>query len=130
MSPRVEWTRIAVSGYMREDGMARVVVPLEIDAAHVFDQRDENACLVACIDRELSNEPWRKALEKGVEPPSWTNSDAARALGADGIVDRSRMIAGGWHVNLFRWNHLGGPTVRVVGEPVSISVTATGPKWG
>jgi hypothetical protein len=64
------------------------------------------------------------------EPPSWRNADAARAAGADGIIDRSRMIPGGWHLNLFRWNDLGGPSVTVSGEPLEINLSVDGPKWG
>jgi hypothetical protein len=78
----------------------------------------------------LSNAPWRTALLRGQEPPSWRNADAARAAGADGIIDRSRMIPGGWHVALFRWNDLGGPSITVSGDPIEIELSADGPKWG
>lgn len=130
MSPQLEWAMIAVSGYIREDGRPRVVVPLTVSAAFVFDQHDEAACRQLGIDRELSNEPWRAALAAGQEPPSWRNADAARAAGADGIIDRSRMIPGGWHVNLFHWNGLGGPRVSVFGAPVEIKLSPDGAKWG
>jgi RES domain-containing protein len=130
MSPRLEWAIIAVSGYIREDRRPRVVVPVLLSDAHVFDQHDERACRILGIDRELSNAQWRPALAAGQEPPSWRNADAARAAGADGIIDRSRMIPGGWHVNLFRWNELGGPSVSVCGDPVPITLSVDGPKWG
>jgi len=121
---------IAVSGYIREDGRPRVVVPLMVGMADVFDQHDEAACRMLGIERELSNQSWREALKAGEEPPSWRNADVVRASGADGIIDRSRMIPGGWHVNLFRWNELGGPLVAVCGEPVPIQLSDDGPKWG
>ena len=130
MSPQLEWAMIAVSGYIREDGRRRVVVPLIVGEAHVLDQHDEHACRVLGIDRDLSNAQWRQALKAGQEPPSWRNADKARAAGADGIIDRSRMIPGGWHVNLFRWNELGGPSVSVAGEPILIHLSNDGPKWG
>lgn len=130
MSPKLEWAITAVSGYIREDGRPRVVIPLMVGVAHVLDQHDEEACRAIGVERELSNAPWRAALAAGEEPPSWRNADAARASGADGIIDRSRMIPGGWHVNLFRWNELGGPSVCVCGEPVSIQLSSEGPKWG
>ena len=130
MSPKIEWARIAVSGYIREDNRPRVVVPLMVSEACVLDQHDEDACRLLGIDRELSNAPWRTALMLGQEPPSWRNSDAVRAAGADGIIDRSRMIPGGWHVNLFRWNDLGGPSITVCGEPIEINLSVDGPKWG
>ncbi|MDZ4137631.1 MAG: RES family NAD+ phosphorylase [Erythrobacter sp.] len=130
MSPKLEWAMIAVSGYIREDGQPRVVIPLMVGVAHVLDQHDEEACRALGVDRELSNTSWRDALEAGEEPPSWRNADAARASGSDGIIDRSRMIPGGWHLNLFRWNELGGPSVIVCGEPVAIKLSSDGPKWG
>lgn len=130
MSPKLEWAMIAVSGYIREDGHPRVVIPLMVSEARVFDQHSEEACRILGIDREHSNADWRQALAAGIEPPSWRNADAVRAIGADGIVDRSRMIPGGWHVNLFRWNELGGPSVSVCGQPVAIELSLDGPKWG
>lgn len=130
MSPRREWAAIAISGYMREDGRPRVVVPLLVGEAHVLDQHDDDACRLLGIDRDRSDAPWRSVLGAGQEPSSWQNADAARAAGADGMIDRSRMIPGGWHVSLFRWNALGGPTISVDGEPVPISLSSDGPKWG
>jgi RES domain-containing protein len=117
MSPKLEWAMIAVSGYIREDGRPRVVVPLSVSDAYVLDQHDEEACLALGVDRDLSNAQWRQALAAGMEPPSWRNADAARFAGADGIIDRSRRVPGGWHVNLFRWNELGGPSVAIAAIP-------------
>jgi len=128
MSPTIEWSMIAVSGYIREDGQQRVVMPIKISEAYVLDQHDEDVCKLIGIDRDLSNAPWRSALGVGQEPPSWRNSDAARLAGADGIIDRSRMIPGGWHLTLFRWNDLGGPSVSVCGEPIDIHLSDNGLK--
>ena len=130
LTKSADWAYIAVSGYMREDGLLRVIVPLEISEARVFDQRDEVACWQLGIEREDSNANWRAALQGGFEPPSWGNCDAARAVGADGLVDRSRHIAGGWHITLFRWNQLGGPRVVVCGEPIPAVLTTSAKKWG
>jgi len=129
-SSELEWSIRAIAGYMREDGLPRVVVPLKVGEAMVLDQHDEEACKRLGIDRDLSNESWRTALSEGREPASWRIVDIARASGADGIIDRSRMIPGGWHLNLFRWNESGGPLVEVYGEPVEIVLTNDGPKWG
>jgi RES domain-containing protein len=130
MSATAEWSIAAISGYMREDGKARVVVPLLVTEALVLDQHDAQACALLGIDRELSNASWRQALDTALEPPSWRNADAARAAGVDGIIDRSRMIPDGWHLNLFRWNELGGPKVEVWGEPIAIRLSPDGQKWG
>lgn len=121
MSPTAEWARLAVSGYMREDGLARVIFPLLVSQAHVFDLRDKEACLRLGLDREQANVSWRKVLAAGGRPPSWDVADAARGVGADGLIDRSRLRPGAWHVTLFRWNGLNGPRVQLDGDAESIS---------
>ena len=113
-----EWARIAARRYSAEDGLPRVIVPVDINAARVLDQRDAAACVSLEIDPDRSNEDWRAALAAGKEPGSWAAADRAREMGADGIVDRSRNVLGGWHVALFRWNALGGPVVIVAGAAV------------
>lgn len=118
VSARADWAAVAVGPYHREDGLPRLVVPLEIDAARVVDQRDEAACRALGIDRDASNAPWQAILAQGGEPPSWLNADLARAAGADGIIDRSRGEPGAWHVTLFRWNEPGAPQLRVCGAGV------------
>jgi RES domain-containing protein len=124
-----DWAVIALGRYMAEDGLPRMVVPLEVSETLVFDQHDEAACAALGIDRDRSNISWRLALEQGIEPPSWVNSDAVRAAGYDGIIDRSRGISGGWHVALFRWNELGGPIVKVAGEPAPADYAASRTRW-
>ena len=128
-SARPEWAVRAIAGYMREDGRPRVVIPLLIGEADVVDQRDEASCVRLGINRDLSNESWRPVLAAGGEPPSWQSADIARSAGADGIIDRSRQIPGGWHLNLFRWNEFGGPSVRVDGEPMEVRLTKDGTGW-
>jgi hypothetical protein len=45
------------------------------------------------------------------------------------MIDRSRMMPGGWHMNLSRWNDLGGLRVSVCGKPISIHLSPDGLKW-
>jgi RES domain-containing protein len=116
MSATAEWARVAVSGYMREDGLARMVFPLLVAKANVLDLRDEEACLRLGLDRELANVSWRKTLAASGRPPSWDVADAVRRTNADGLIDRSRLRPGAWHVTLFRWNALGGPRVQLDGD--------------
>jgi len=119
----------AISGYMRQDGLPRMMVPLQISQVFVLDQHDEEACRAFGIERDLSNEPWQAAIAEGREPASWRNADIARAAGAGGIIDRSRKMPGGWHLNLFYWNESGGPKVEICGEPVEIVLRAGEPTW-
>lgn len=129
ITPEADWAAIAVGGYLAEDGLERVIVPLELDAAHVFDQRDEAACAALDIDRELSKLRWRTEVAAGREPPSWQNSDAARSAGADGLIDPSRGISVGWHVTLFRWNEPGAPQVKVAGDPMPCNYQESRSRW-
>lgn len=119
LSPTLEGARKAMSRYT-VDGAERVAFRLEVVGAHVVDLRDEAMCERLGIDRELGNAPWQAALDAGLPPPSWQISDRARALSADGLIDRSRQQAGVWHLTLFRWNEPGAPEVKLVGgaEPV------------
>ncbi|ARO15442.1 hypothetical protein BVG79_02102 [Ketogulonicigenium robustum] len=121
---------MAVAGYMREDGVARVVVPLQVDGAWLLDLRDPIACCAVGIDPEWSRASWRQALSAGAAPASWAIADAARAAGADGLVDPSRSIPGGWHVNLFHWNIPSAPQIQIVGAPETVVLSMDGPKWG
>ena len=93
------------------------------------DQRDEAACAALGIDRDMSNVRWRPELAAGREPPSWQNSDIVREAGADGMIDRSRGIVGGWHLTLFRWNEPGAPTVSVAGEALPCDYAASRARW-
>ena len=124
-----DWAVIATGRYLLADGIERLVVPLELDRAKMFDQHDAAACAALGIDPAASQVRWNNELAAGREPPSWRASDAARAAGYEGIIDRSRGIAGGWHACLFRWNADGAPQLRVVGEPQHCDYWAARDRW-
>jgi RES domain-containing protein len=120
MSPEMDWARLAVLPYLREDGFARVAIPLEVGAVQVLDQFDDGVATALGIDPAAAAAPWRSALAVGAESASWQVSDTARAAGLGGVIDPSRRIPGGWHLALFRWNEPGAPNVRVAGDAVGI----------
>ena len=129
ITPEADWAMIAIGRYLLADGIKRVVVPLELDGAQVFDQRDPAACSALGIDPQQSQVRWNDELAAGREPPSWRASDAARAAGAQGIIDVSRGIAGGWHVCLFAWNVPGAPQVRLAGDPQPCDYWSARDRW-
>ena len=129
ITPEADWATIAIGRYLLADGIKRVVVPLELDGAAVFDQRDPGACAALGIDPEQSQVRWNEELAAGREPPSWLASDAARNAGAQGIIDVSRGIVGGWHVCLFAWNVPGAPHVRVAGDPLPCDYWPARDRW-
>jgi hypothetical protein len=129
ITPHADWATIAIGRYLLADGIARMVVPLELDGAMMFDQRDPAACVALGIDPAQSQVRWNDELSAGRNPPSWAASDAARASGAQGIIDGSRGIAGGWHACLFTWNVPGAPQVRVAGDPVPCDYWPARDRW-
>ena len=129
ITPEADWAVIAIGRYLLADGIERAVVPLELDLAKVLDQRDPAACAALAINPQASQVRWNDELAAGREPPSWLASDAARAAGADGIIDVSRGITGGWHVCLFRWNAVGAPQLRVEGDPQPCHYWAARDRW-
>lgn len=91
----------------------RALVRLEVAAERLLDLRDEVACCALGIDTAWAKEDWLAALDHGRQPPSWRVSDRARAVGAQGLIDRSRRAPGEWHLAVFGWNEDGGARVRV-----------------
>jgi RES domain-containing protein len=124
-----DWATIALGRYMAVDGIPRLAIPLELDSAKLLDQRDAGACAALGFDPARSQARWQDVLAAGGEPPSWHASDVARASGADGLVDPSRGIDGGWHVVLFHWNTPGAPQLRVCGDPVPCDYAAARGRW-
>jgi len=129
ITPEADWAVIAVGRYLLADGIPRVVVPLELDGADLVDQRNPDSCVALGIDPAQSQVRWNDELVAGREPPSWKASDAARASGAQGIIDVSRGIAGGWHACLFAWNVPGAPQVRLAGDPMPCDYWPARERW-
>ena len=125
----VDWAVIATARYMADEPVPRVAVPLRVSEAFLLDQRDGATCRRLGIDAEASRTRWQIDLAEGREPLSWANSDVARAIGADGVVDPSRGILDGWYVALFRWNAPGAPVVELDGEPVEVDYLAARARW-
>lgn len=94
----------------------RVIVPISVEAGHIFDLRDTIACGKAGIDRAKAFAEWQNLVSEGQEPESWRVADAIRNLGANGLIDPSRRAPGLWHLVLFRWNIEGGARVRRLDE--------------
>jgi RES domain-containing protein len=124
-----DWAVIAIQRYAATESAPRLVVPLRIDAAAVVDQRDPVQCAALGIYADDAAARWQQWLARDEEPPSWRNADAARAVGADGIVDPSRGIVDGWHLALFHWNQPGAPQVIVDGEPMVIRYAEARTRW-
>lgn len=104
-----------VAAMARYGDADRTLVRLAVVADRLIDLRDPSACAAIGIDPIDGQADWIAALSKGEEPPSWRVSDRVRAMGAMGLIDRSRHAPSTWHLVLFRWNEPGGALVRVEG---------------
>lgn len=129
LSREADWAVIAMGTHVAGDRRARVVVPLQLDGAWVFDQRDSGLLERHGLTLADAMEPWLPALAEGLDPPSWCHAARARTIGAQGITDPSRGIVGGWHLALFCWNKPGSPQVRVAGDPLLFDYTAARARW-
>ena len=129
ITAEADWATIAIGRYLLVDGIRRTAVPVELAGADVFDQRDPAACAALGIDPLQSQVRWNDELVAKRDPPSWQASDAARAAGAQGIIDVSRGISGGWHLCLFDWNRPGAPELRVHGDPVTCDYWSARDRW-
>lgn len=108
MSASPEGVAAAMARYGEAE---RTLVPLRVAAERLIDLRCAAASDILGIDVARAREDWLFATERGMEAPSWAVSDQARAIGADGLIDRSRHAPGEWHLVLFRWNEGLGPMV-------------------
>ena len=125
MSPTAEWARLVAGWYAGQDGLARLLFELNLNEARVLDLGDVEACRHHGVDAAAANLSWRSALAAGETPPSWSVADRVRALGVDGLIDRSRLFPGAWHVTLFEWNEPRRPQVHVIGEGELLAVAPT-----
>ena len=109
MSSSPEGVAAAMARYGEAD---RALMRLMVEADRLVDLRDRVACAALEIDPAAAKQDWIAALDRGETPPSWRVADRARAVGAAGLIDRSRRAPGQWHLVLFGW----GDNVRVAGE--------------
>lgn len=85
-----EGAAVAVKRYL-DDGIARVLVPMRLDAQYVVDMRHHQTAAVQ----------WQKSHDKGGPPATWALSDAARAKGAQAMLYSSRSRPDLTHVVVF-----------------------------
>lgn len=103
VSSRPDWAEHAIAAYVRDSDPPRVICELHLTAAKVLDLRDPAHCTAAHIDPTLAAIPWLPQRAQGLPASTWTVSDRARALGADGMIYTARSEPTRWHLVLFRW---------------------------
>jgi len=113
LSETREGYRVAMSYYARPGDAPQTMFALHLSAARILDLRDARQCTRFAIDPANSNIRWQKERAAGQIASTWAISDAARAAGADGMLNPSRSRPGLTHLVLFRWNQPGAPDLRL-----------------
>jgi hypothetical protein len=95
-----------------------VIVPLDVTNANLADLRDTRVQRDLGLVGTEASALWQPQRAMGHPATSWIASDAARSVGADGIIYAARSDPHRWHIVLFRWNATTGPQVRQSGLPI------------
>lgn len=110
--------RIAVKAYQRSDDPPRRIFPFDVKQARVLDLREpetREACATTLAEMHVF---WADLHAAGQHSPTWEVSDAARALGVDGLLTPSRSRPDLTHLTLFEWNQPEAPQVSLAGKPI------------
>ncbi|MES2542438.1 MAG: RES family NAD+ phosphorylase [Pseudomonadota bacterium] len=102
VSPRPDWAEHAIPTYVRDTDPPLVINEQRL-TTKVLDLRDPVQCKAAQMEPTLAAIPWLPQRAQGLPASSWTVSDRARALGADGMIYTARSEPSRWHLVLFRW---------------------------
>ena len=85
--------------------------PLWLASPRLLDLRDPTVMQALGLQGTEPSVPWMPERAAVQPATSWRASDAAREIGADGILFASRRAPERWHLTLFRWN--GGSDTRL-----------------
>ena len=112
MSPQAKTAGLAIDSYVQPGDPERLIVPLLLSAADILDFRipETNRDLGLSGKETCAN--WRQQRSADQPAESWKASDAARDLGANGMIYPSRKYRPLWHIVLFRWNQPDAPALR------------------
>ncbi len=116
LSDSPEGCHVAMSYYARPGDPEQTLFELNLHNARVLDLRDHSQCARLGIDPANANVRWQKERAAGNLASTWAISDAARAAGADGLLNPSRKRPDLTHLVLFRWN---GPNEPVLTQSAS-----------
>ncbi|MEO1968754.1 MAG: RES family NAD+ phosphorylase [Sphingomonadaceae bacterium] len=100
-----EGAGVAIKRYLG-DGIARILVPMHLNAERVADARGQPEASIV----------WQDLRARGKPSPTWAFSDAAREAGADAMLYSSRSRPDLSHVVVFRPELL-----AAIGEAVEYS---------
>lgn len=115
LSCRADWAAKAIETYRQPGDPRRLAVPLQVERAKIVDLRRADHCAQLSIQKLDAAVPWRPQRQRGQPADSWRPADIVRSSQADGMVYPARSAPERWHLVLFRWNALGGPTITAAG---------------
>lgn len=114
LSQTAEGTRVAMSYYARSGDPAQSEFQLTLTSARILDLNDTAQCARFQIDPAQARTRWQKERAAGQVASTWAISDAARTVGADGMLYPSSTRPDLTHLVLFRWNQTGAPQLAAV----------------
>lgn len=119
LTPTEESARVSLKKYACSLAEPLVLIKYQVQACELVDLRHPELKDL----KQLSSGDWKKAFENGDEPESWQIADKLRSYNEIGLIDPSRKDPGIWHATLLRWNESGAPSVRIIGEPETVSLS-------
>lgn len=111
LSSSPEGVEAAMMAHRGERTPTLEVVRIAVEAAPVFDLRDESARQLLGVALSDAIAPWQEVVAKGQTPSSWRVRDRICAQGGVGLIDPSRKAPGLWHLVLFAWNEANSEVV-------------------
>jgi len=92
------WTEegagVAIKRYIKPEDPDRIIVPLQINTARVYDLRSTE-------HSDRGSMVWQSYVEDGLAAPTWQYSDPAREAGAQGMLYASRSMPELTHLVMF-----------------------------
>ena len=113
LSETPEGTRVAMAYYARAGDPEQTLFTLHLTGAMVVDATDFDHCAQLGIDPSPARIRWQKERTAGRVASTWALSDAARALGADGMLYPSSTRPDLTHLVLWRWNQTDAPQLKI-----------------
>jgi RES domain-containing protein len=91
-----------------------LIAQLQVSGVRLVDLSQAGGLDESGASGDIHQAPWRALLDVGLEPPTHILAKKLQPAGWDGVIYPSFMSPGGSCVALWRWNEMGGPTVKVV----------------
>jgi RES domain-containing protein len=101
---------VALGYYLRDDA-PQTMVTMQLQSKRIVDATDPQIASQLGFDIADTAWPWQDDRRENICPRTWTVSDRAREIGADGMNLRSSQRPHLHHIVLFHWNINGSTSI-------------------